>query len=154
MESDKIAILEKCIAALELKVYGTNKDNQSPLPNGNLVEEVKQVDNTIGNACIGHPYTTTFLGHVKLLDKLMDPFYEDNQPEISKREVILSAETELIMYAQQLKQLGEKWPALNDKYYGELDKHTEDIEKLVENERKQRELIKQQTEHIHKLLFR
>jgi len=154
MESEKIAILEKCVAALELKVYGTNKVTQMSLPNGNLVEEIKQVDNTIGNACIGHPYTTALLGHVKLLDKLMDPFYEDCQPEISKREVILSAETEIIKYAQQLKQLGDKWPALNDKYYGELDKHTEEIEKLVKNERKQSELIKQQTKHINKLLFR
>lgn len=153
MESDKIAILEKCVAALELKVYGINKNIQI-MPNGNLVEEVKQVDNTIGNACIGHPYATALLGHIKLLDKLMDPFYEDHQPEISKREVILSAEAEIIKYAQQLKVLGEKWPALNDKYYGDLDKHTEEIEKLVKNEKKQRELIKQQTEHIHKLLFR
>jgi len=154
MESEKIAILEKCVAALELKVNGTNKTTQMPLPNGNLVEEVKQVDNTIGNACIGHPYATALLGHVKLLDKLMDPFYEDHQLENSKREVILSAENEIIDYTRQLKQLGEKWPALNDKHYGELDKHTEAIERLVKNERKQSELIKQQTEHIHKLLFR
>lgn len=153
MEYNKIAILEKCVAALELKVYGVNKTNQS-LPNGNLVEEIKQVDNSIGNACIGHPYATALLGHVKLLDNLMDPFYENHYPELSKREVILSADVEIIEYAQQIKQLGEKWPALNDKYYGELDKHTEEIEKLVENERKQREVIKLQTEHIHKLLFR
>lgn len=155
METDRIAILEKCVADLELKVYGTNKaTTQVALPNGNLVEEIKQVDNTIGNACIGHPYATTLLGHIKLLDKLMDPFYEDHQPELSKREVILSAEAEIIEYAQKLKQLGEKWPALNDKYYGELDKHTKEIETLVENERNQRELIKKQTEQITTLLFR
>lgn len=154
MESEKIAILEKCVAALELKVYGTNNVNQTPLPNGNLVEEVKQVDNIIGNACIGHPYATALLGHVRLLDKLMDPFYEDHHLEESKQEVILSAETEIIDYARQLKQLGEKWPALNDKHYGELDKHTDEIERLVKAERKQSELIKQQTAHIHKLLFR
>lgn len=154
MESEKIAILEKCVAALELKVYGKNKSVSSSIPTGNLVEEVKQVDNTIGNACIGHPYATSLLSHVKLLDKLMDPFYEDHQTETSKREVILSAEAELVEYAEVLKQLGEKWPALNDKYYGELDEHTEEIEQLVRNERKQREVIKQQTEHIHTLLFR
>lgn len=153
MENERIAILEKCVAALELKVYGTNKATIQ-LPNGNLVEEIKQVDNTIGNACIGHPYATNLLSHIKLLDKLMDPFYEDHQPELSKREVILSAEAEIIEYAQQLKQLGEKWPALNDKYYGELDKHTNQIEILVENERNQRELIKKQTEQITTLLFR
>lgn len=153
MDSDKIAILDKCVTALELKVYGLNKIPQ-PLSNGNLLEEIKQIDNNIGNACIGHPYATALLSHVKLLDKLMDPFYEDYQPEISKREVILSADTEITKYAQQLNQLGEKWPALNDKYYGELDKHTEEIEKLVEDERKQHNLISQQTEHIHKLLFR
>lgn len=154
MEFDKIAILEKCVSALELKVYGSNKSSQLLLPAGNLIEEVKQVDNTIGNACIGHPYATTLLGHVKFLDKLMDPFYEDHQSEISKREVILSAEPEITEYAQQLKQLGEKWPALNDKFYGELDKYTEDIKQLVENEKNQREVIKKQTEHINKLLFR
>jgi len=154
MESEKIAILEKYIAALELKVYGINKTNQTLLPNGNLVEEVKHIDNVIGNTCIGHPYATAYLGYVKLLDKLMDPFYEDHQPEISKREVILSAEIEVTKYAQQLKELGKKWPALNDKNYGELDKHTEEIEKLVKNERKQSELIKQQTDHIHRLLYR
>lgn len=153
MEFDKIAILEKCVAALELKVYGLNKTSQ-PLLNSNLLKQVKQIDNNIGNACIGHPYATALLSHVKLLDKLMDPFYEDYQPEISKREVILSADAEITKYTQQLNQLGEKWPSLNDKYYGELDKHTEEIEKLVDNERKQRELISQQTEHIHKLLFR
>lgn len=154
METEKISILEKCVAALELKVYGISKDVQAPLPSGNLLEEVKQVDNNIGNACIGHPYATTLLSHVRLLDKLMDPFYEDYHPELSKREVILSAEAEIIGYAQQLQQLNEKWPALNDKYYSEIDKHTEEIEILVENERKQRELIKEQTEHIHTLLFR
>jgi len=154
METEKISILEKCVAALELKVYGTNKEAQASLPSSSLLEEVKQVDNNIGNACIGHPYATTLLSHVKLLDKLMDPFYEDYQPELSKREVILSAEAEIIGYAQQLQQLNEKWPALNDKYYSEIDKHTEEIEILVENERKQRELIKEQTEHIHTLLFR
>lgn len=154
METDKIAILEKCVAALELKVYGANKVTQTSLLSGNLVEEIKLVDNTIGNACIGHPYATALLSHVKLLDKLMDPFYEEHQPELSKREVILSAESELIDYAQQLKQLEEKRPALNDKFYGELDKHTEEIEKLVNNEKNQRELINQQTEHLHKLLFR
>ncbi|XP_060865253.1 uncharacterized protein LOC132941280 [Metopolophium dirhodum] len=154
METEKISILEKCVAALELKVYGINKEAQASLPSSSLLEEVKQVDNNIGNACIGHPYATTLLSHVKLLDKLMDPFYEDYQPELSKREVILSAEAEIIGYAQQLQQLNEKWPALNDKYYSEIDKHTEEIEILVENERKQRELIKEQTEHIHTLLFR
>lgn len=153
MESGKIDILEKCVAALESKVYGENKVQSLQLSN-NLVEEVRQVDNTIGNACIGHPYATAFLSHVKLLDKLMDPFYEDHQPETSKREVILSAETEIIKYAQQLKELGKKWPGLNDKYYSEIDKHTEEIEKLVKNEKKQQEIIKQQTEHIHILLFR
>lgn len=154
MESDKLAILEKCVTALEIKVYGSNKSTQLSLPNGNLVEEVKQVDNTIGNACIGHPYATTLLSHVKLLDKLMDPFYEDYHPEISKQQVILSAAADMVEYAQQLTQLGEKWPALNDKNYGELDKHTNEIETLVKNEKKQRDIIKQQTEHIHKLLFR
>lgn len=154
MESDKIAILEKCVAALELKVYGTNKVTQTSLPSGNLVEEVKLVDNTIGNACIGHPYATALLSHIKLLDKLMDPFYEEHQFEISKREVILSAESELIDYVQQLKQLEEKRPALNDKSYGELDKYTEEIEKLVVNERNQHELINRQTEHLYKFFFR
>ncbi|XP_060838535.1 uncharacterized protein LOC132920291 [Rhopalosiphum padi] len=154
MEADKISILEKLVSALELKVYGTNKDIPTSLPNGNLLEEVKQVDNNIGNACIGHPYATALLSHVKLLDKLMDPFYEDYQTELSKREVILSAESEIVKYAQQLQQLNEKWPALNDKYYSEIDKHTEEIEKLVENEQKQHELIKEQTEHINTLLFR
>lgn len=154
MEFDKVAILEKCIAALELKVYGSIKSTQSLLPNGNLVEEVNQVENTLGNACIGHPYATALLSHIRLLDKLMDPFYEDYQSEISKQEVILSAEDEIIEYAQQLQQLGGKWPVLNDKSYGELDKHIDEIEKLVENEKKQNKLIKQQTEHIHKLLFR
>lgn len=154
MELEKLAILEKCVKALELKVHGTNITTESPPLNGNLVEEVKQVENTLSNACIGHPYATALLGHVKLLDKLMDPFYEDHQTELSKREVILSAEGEIFEYAQQLKQLGEKWPALNDKSYGELDKHTDEIEKLVDNERKQRELIKEQTQHIHKMLFR
>lgn len=153
MEADKIKILEKCVMALETKIYGVNKTQLTSL-NNNLVEEVKQIDNTIGNACIGHPYATALLGHIKLLDKLMDPFYEDHQPETSKREVILSAETEIIKYAQQLKELGEKWPALNDKYYSEIDKHTEEIAQLVKNEKKQQELIKQQTEHIHVLLFR
>ncbi|XP_025425331.1 uncharacterized protein LOC112694157 [Sipha flava] len=154
METDKIGILEKCVAALELKVYGANKVTQTSLPSGNLVEEVKLVDNTIGNACIGHPYANALLSHVKLLDKLMDPFYEEYQPEISKREVILSSESELIDYVQQLKQLEEKRHTINDKSYGELDKYTEEIEKLVGNERNQRQLINQQTEHLHKLLFR
>lgn len=152
MEANKIDILEKCVTALETKVYGVNK-TQSLLQN-NLVEEVKQIDNIIGNACIGHPYTTALLGHIKLLDKLMDPFYEDHQSEISKREVIISAETDIINYAQQLKELCEKRPALNDKYYSEIDKHTEEIEKLIKNEKKHQEIIKQQTEHINVLLFR
>lgn len=155
MELDKLEILENIIKALELKVYGTNVTATDSLPlNGNLVEQVKQVENTLSNACIGHPNATALLGHVKLLDKLLDPFYEDHQTELSKREVILSAEAVIQEYAVQLEQLGEKWPALNDKSYGELDKHTDEIENLVVNERKQRELIKQQTQHLHKILFR
>ena len=114
METDKISILEKCVSALELKVYGTNKGAQT-LSSGNLLEEVKQVDNNIGNACIGHPYATALLNHVKLLDKLMDPFYEDYQQELSKREVILSAEAEIIEYAQQLQHHNQTHPTQDRK---------------------------------------
>ncbi|XP_050441656.1 uncharacterized protein LOC126846359 [Adelges cooleyi] len=151
MEINKIAILEKCVAALEYKVYGNN--SQSSFSLGSLIDEINKVDTTISNACIGHPNATALLGHVKILDQLMDPFYEDLQLETSKREIILSAETDFVDYAQQLNILKENWPALNNKSYGDLDKYTKDIEKLVNDERKQRNAIKQQTEQIHKLLF-
>ncbi|XP_050521441.1 uncharacterized protein LOC126894439 [Daktulosphaira vitifoliae] len=154
MDEEKLRILEKCISFLELKVYGLNNLSRTALSSGNLSDEITKVENTISNACIGHPNATALLGHVKILDQLMDPFYDDHQLETSKREVILSGETDIIEYAHQLKILGQNWPALNNKSYGELDKYTKDIEHLIENERIQRDLVKEQTTHLHKLLFR